>query len=544
MKKLIMLGALLLPMILLAQDQRSETRAVVSPAQLVREGRELSTQNVNELEDRLASTPDDLSARTRLLGYYFSATGIIGQDNKTCQQAFSILTRRQLVEETKFLRDEDCPSLYSPRWLGDVAESGRQDAPGCVEAMNAIDGKGVRRAAVKFISNRCRDTGAEATRAARRRHILWMIQHHPENDAAMLPEFTIDPTGHRLADADGYEQARKLWMDQADQRNDDVKVLTHAARFFRLNDKALALTFLKQALELEPDNRDTASRLGYTYAITALGITMINNNGLPMSADPAEATGKVAAMAINELRASSNPVVIATAGTILSQYGAMIQAVTEGAINQNALAEEILLRASTLDTNDPGPARFLSQLYKHKLTSLRAAGAGRPEERTMLARKSLEQAKIVVDRTTGDRKSHVRALTTASKAAVDAEAFDQAQRFASDLLTQVADPPNISDGPAFHDGHVVLGHVALNAGDVEQAKAHLLQAGSTPGGGGLTSFGPNMSLAKALAERGEHDTVVAYLELCQSFWPKPRLEQWIQTLRNGEVPNFGANLVY
>ncbi len=36
-------------------------------ARLAREGRGLSAQQVNELEDRLKDTPDDLSARTRLL---------------------------------------------------------------------------------------------------------------------------------------------------------------------------------------------------------------------------------------------------------------------------------------------------------------------------------------------------------------------------------------------------------------------------------------------------------------------------------------------
>ena len=371
-----------------------------------------------------------------------------------------------------------------------------------------------------------------------------MIEHHPENDITMLSEFTIDPTGHPLADADGHEQAKKLWLDQIDQREDNGRVLMHAARFFRLSDKALALTCLKQAVQLAPNDRDIASQLGYTYAITALGITMINNNGLPMSADPAEATGRVAETAVNELRASSHPVVIATAGNILSQYGAMIQAVTQGAINQDALAEELLVRASALDTDDPGPALSLTQFYKLKLISLGATGAGSPEERTVLARKVLEQAKLVVDRTTGNRDRHVFALITASKAAIDAGAFDDARRFATDLLEQVPDPPDIRDGQAFHDGHVVLGRVALKDGDVGQAKAHLLQAGRTPGGGSLTSFGPNMSLAKELAERGERDTVITYLELCRSFWSRPPLAQWIQTLKDGKVPNFGANLVY
>ena len=37
---------------------------------------------------------------------------------------------------------------------------------------------------------------------------------------------------------------------------------------------------------------------------------------------------------------------------------------------------------------------------------------------------------------------------------------------------------------------------------------------------------------------------MAYLELCRRFWQGPQLNQWIQTLKNGQVPNFGANLTY
>jgi tetratricopeptide (TPR) repeat protein len=390
-----------------------------------------------------------------------------------------------------------------------------------------------------YFATAIRVAGPEATRAARRRHILWVIEHHPENDITMLSEFTIDPAGHSLADAEGYGQARTLWLGQIDRRKGDVRVLLHAARFFQLSDKALALTCLKQALQLAPSDPEIASRLGYAYAISALGITMINNNGLPMSADPTEASGEAAKTAINDLRASSHPVVVAVAGSILSQYGTMASAYTRGAINQDALTEELLLRAAALDPNDPGPAGALGQFY-----SLRMLGARSPEERTALARKSLAQAEMVVDRTTGDREAQMYALNAASKVAMDAGAFDKTRRFATDLLKLAADRQDDFYGQAFHDGHVALGRVSLKNGEVEQAKAHLLQAGGTPGGGTLTSFGPNMSLAKELADRGERDTVITYLELCRSFWQSPQLNQWIQTLKDGKVPNFGANLTY
>ena len=381
--------------------------------------------------------------------------------------------------------------------------------------------------------------GPEATRAARRRHILWVIAHHPESDLTTLSEFTIDRAGHALADADGYGQARALWLDQIRQRKDEVRVLLHAAAFFRLPDRALALTLLKQAVQLAPSDSDIASRLGYTYAISVLGITMINNNGLPMAANPADAAGEAAQTAINDLRVSSNPVVVAVAGSVLSQYGAIVGALTKGAVNQDALAEELLVRASTLSPNDPALSRALSQFYALRMMSARS-----PEERTALARKSLAQTEMVVERTTSDREAHADALNAASKPAMEAAAIDKARRFATDLLTLVADRRDNMFGQFFHDGHVVLGRVSLKDGNVEQAKTHLLQAGGTTGGGTLTSFGPNMSLAKELAERGERSTVMAYLELCRRFWQGPQLNQWIQTLKNGQVPNFGANLTY
>ncbi len=49
----------------------------------------------------------------------------------------------------------------------------------------------------------------------------------------------------RLAEShSNWHRAKKLWLDQIDHRQDDVRVLVHAARFFLLSDKALALTLI------------------------------------------------------------------------------------------------------------------------------------------------------------------------------------------------------------------------------------------------------------------------------------------------------------
>jgi hypothetical protein len=45
--------------------------------------------------------------------------------------------------------------------------------------------------------------GPEAAIAARRRHILWLIERHPGSEVLTLVVASIDPAGHALADRDG-----------------------------------------------------------------------------------------------------------------------------------------------------------------------------------------------------------------------------------------------------------------------------------------------------------------------------------------------------
>jgi len=106
-------------------------------------------------------------------------------------------------------------------------------------------------------------------------------------------------------------------------------------------------------------------------------------------------------------------------------------------------------------------------------------------------------------------------------------------------------PDGWNYGNAIHDAHIVLGWIALKEGDVDLAKRHLLDAGRTPGSPQLDSFGPNMSLARGLIERGERDAVLAYFKLCRVFWDgeEERLEAWATEVKAGNMPDFGDALV-
>ena len=102
--------------------------------------------------------------------------------------------------------------------------------------------------------------------------------------------------------------------------------------------------------------------------------------------------------------------------------------------------------------------------------------------------------------------------------------------------------------------HSLLGRVALREGKLDEAKKHLLAAGHTPGSPQLNSYGPSFIFARELAEKGERDTVIAFLDLVARFWANPdsrteansknvasenlkQLESWKKQLRAGKVPD-------
>jgi hypothetical protein len=134
------------------------------------------------------------------------------------------------------------------------------------------------------------------------------------------------------------------------------------------------------------------------------------------------------------------------------------------------------------------------------------------------------------------------ALPRLAKAALAANAIDKAAAYANEALS--AGGANYGD--AVFDGNMVLGVIALRNGDIGEARRRLIASGKTPGGPSLGSFGPNMTLARDLLQNGERETVLEFFTLCRAFWKmgSKTLDSWSATVRSGEVPNFGPNLLY
>jgi hypothetical protein len=241
-----------------------------------------------------------------------------------------------------------------------------------------------------YFARSLRVSGPAATLEARRRHIFWLIRNRPEVELAGTSEATMDPTGHPLADPEGYLQARALWLKQVEAHKSSVQVMRNAAKFFQLSDKELAERALKRAQALEPKNPEWSASLGYLYALGVMGVNRLNQNGLPTGVNPAEAQGPFAKKAREQLRTSSDAVLITTAASILSQYGSMVYATGLTKQDYGPLAEELLKRAGGSGSGQPNlsfeQAMSLGQHYQ--LERLRARSA---QAKAGFARKELAQ---------------------------------------------------------------------------------------------------------------------------------------------------------
>ena len=100
------------------------------------------------------------------------------------------------------------------------------------------------------------------SREARRRHVLWFIEHRPESE--IHKNF-----GSLLAQIDGeaFEKGKDLWLEHVEKQPKNAKILGNAAKYLLLSDQERAERLLKQAKELQPDNSQWAWELAQLYQL-------------------------------------------------------------------------------------------------------------------------------------------------------------------------------------------------------------------------------------------------------------------------------------
>ena len=125
--------------------------------------------------------------------------------------------------------------------------------------------------------------------------------------------------------------------------------------------------------------------------------------------------------------------------------------------------------------------------------------------------------------------------------------IDRAENLANELLSLAEIfPKDWNYNNAIHKGHTIIGSVLLLRGDLEGAGRELIESGDVEGSPQLSTFGPNMSLARELLRKNQKDTVLIYLDKCKRFWEMghEHIDYWYAQIQNNQIPDFGPNLYY
>lgn len=226
-------------------------------------------------------------------------------------------------------------------------------------------------------------------------------------------------------------------------------------------------------------------------------------------------------------QAPDDPVVLENAGLFYAN-------------SDRARAEELFVRVLQLDPGHTITASLLTNLY-----GLDEDKATTPEQKAAIARKRVAVMADSLDH--ANAEDRFDGLISLAEAELDANDLERAELHAQELLDSSGNyKGQWNYGNAIHKGNLILGRIRLREGRITDAKDYLLASGRTPGSPQLDSFGPNMTLAKELLEKGERDVVLEYFDLCSKFWSmgQDQLSTWRAAVKQGKIPGFSANLKY
>jgi tetratricopeptide (TPR) repeat protein len=357
----------------------------------------------------------------------------------------------------------------------------------------------------------------EKAAEARRLHIFWLIEHHPDLPELGQPVGTPDP-----ADAD----AQSAWMEQAGKADAAPKTLANAAAFFlQMTDVAKARAAVEAAWRAHSENSDLAAAQGAMDVLTMVGATRKENPRQITVPDPAAVKSAQAVKARHEIENSDNASLEGGAGRQMSQIAGIL-------IGQNILGDEDPLRlalawssrAHELDPNKAAWTESIVQIYQ-------ALAGGTLDARGKV--QWLEKGWAMA----GAENLQLNILPDLMNAELEAGDDASAEKDAHKLLALAeTNPKRGNHDDLVHAARTVLGRAAFDRGEMAEAKEQLLASARVKGSGGLASGGPRLTLAQELYDRGERDVVVEYLEACRAFWiyDQGKLDHYLRLAKGGK----------
>ena len=337
----------------------------------------------------------------------------------------------------------------------------------------------------------------EKIRETRRRHILWLIEHHPELPNFAEPALLLPDRG-RLADPAGSAEAVGLWKAIAANPSAKPEAIANAAIYLRALDIRSALAIL----DGRPETPVFSRARGKVDAAAVIGLSGLGR-GAQFGSSAALRSAPEAQSARTEIDSSANADLVGNAGVAMAMVGAQIEVpfdLTFGDDDQITLGERWLRRAIELA---PSAEEWKTALGRALLTK-----SNRVSDATEKVRLLREADSLATDSAAG-----VRVLSDLVLAEFDAGDDEAAERDSRRLLAAASKNPN-----AFSVAEIVLGRVAAAKGDLVEAKRHLMASITMPASIKNASFQPNMTLAQELYDAGEKDAVIQFLEASRALW--------------------------
>jgi hypothetical protein len=336
----------------------------------------------------------------------------------------------------------------------------------------------------------------EQVRETRRRHILWLIEHHPEAANFAEPALLLPARG-RLADPEGSAEAVRLWKEMAAKPDAKPEIIANAAIYLRAIDIPSALAIL----DAHPESPALSRARGLVDGAAVIGLSGIGQFNQFGSTSALRSSPEAKAARL-EIDASNNPYLVAKAGSVLASAPGQIETpfdLTFGDDDAFTLGERWLRRAIALSPPGDEWKPALGQALQSE--AIRAID---PKEKVRLL---LEADSLVA----AFAKDGVRSLLVVAE--FDAGDDTAAERDAQRLL---ASAPR--DGSFYNVAQTVLGRVAAAKGDLKEAKTRLIASITMPNQLKNASFQPNMTLAQDVYDAGDRDTVVRFLEASRNVW--------------------------
>jgi len=359
--------------------------------------------------------------------------------------------------------------------------------------------------------------GTEATIRNRRAHVLWMIEHKPE-DSLMAFDWGYLPPAGDLADPEGHEQARRLWLVQADAKAPSAEVLARAATCLsRAGDLPEAEAALKRGAALYPTNARWSGLLSGVYADAMAGVTPPALNARS-STDPLKRTSPYAMAVRKRLESTTDAILLANVATAVDRVSHGPSG-TDAALSQ--LARGYADRAFALDPSSFRVAMavrtFREQDRRLRWIEWLKSTPNDPAKRldallALSTDRQFEMLPSVAD--TWDMQGE--AADYRHDAAGAKAYWDASKRAATALLAlapQFRTDPDY--GPNIFRVNCVLGLSALRAGNRAESVKYLAAAADAPPSPnfGLGTMPSRHSyLANYLLKYGERESVASFYE--------------------------------